>query len=170
MMHDPHLDPPGNGLGNGHKGRERTRASAHDDLLVAFTRLRGRVPELQRHLLAYASVQIDRARLSLRRLVLWCVVAVIGGVALLAATVTAAIMLAAGVGETLAALLGGRAWLGNLLGGLALLGLLAAAIALAYGRRRRRDWDRLLRRYGSPTPAGPRGPAHVELEAQGPEL
>ena len=110
MLKDERLDS----ADNGHDGHARAHGSAHEDLLVAWRRIRSRVPEFERHLQAYVAVQLDKARLSLRRMALRVVVGALAIVVALVATVAAATMLAAGIGEGLTALFGGRAWLGHL--------------------------------------------------------
>ena len=82
--------------------------------------------ELREYASYYLEVQADRARLTLRKLVLGVVVAAAGVTVLLSLVATTTTLLLTGIAGGLAEAFGGRAWLGNLAtgGGVLLLGAL----------------------------------------------
>ena len=81
---------PGGGEPDGDPEKE-------SELSEAWRRVRGRVPEIAQQALRYASVQMDRGRLSLRRAVLRAALAAWVAVAALAGTVIGVLMLARGL-------------------------------------------------------------------------
>ena len=139
-------------------------------MAATWRRIRARVPAFKRHLQDYGSVQLDRARLGLRRTAMRIVTIALVATAAAATTITAGILLATGIADGLTALCGGRAWLGNTLAGVGILGALLATLAVAYELRCRRDRKRLVRRYQSKQEDATSPQPHFEPEAQPPEI
>ena len=155
---------------NGHapRGDEPDKES---ELSEAWRRVRGRVPEIAQQAMRYASVQMDRGRLSLRKALLRAALAAWIGVAALAGTIIGVLMLARGLSGGLGALCGGPPWLGEALASVALLGAMAAGVAIWHARGRRRRWLALVRRYGQPTvPERSSAAHHAHLDPQPPDL
>ena len=137
-MSDRHSDEPSNG---------RSRPPEWQSVLEAWRRARARVPEFERHLLNYGSLQVERLRLTARRLMLRLVIAALAGIAAITITVSAAVLVAKGLAGGFAALCGDREWLGNVLAGVVISGGLSGMVIVGYVRKRGRERERLLRRY-----------------------
>lgn len=90
--------------------------------------------EAREFLSHFLSAKADQFRLQASRIVVWCFVGLIAGVAGAAAIVTAAALLVDGFAHGLAVLFGGRLWAGELVAGGVCLGM--AALVLWLGVRK----------------------------------
>ena len=87
----------------------------------AFREAMERVGELKDHAALYVSAKVDSLKLSVRNIVLYAVLGVLGLLAGAALIVMAVVQLLSGLAGVIAAGLGGRMWAGNLIVGFVML-------------------------------------------------
>ncbi|MBK7878256.1 MAG: hypothetical protein IPJ77_21585 [Planctomycetes bacterium] len=97
-------------------------------------------------------MQVDRAKLAMRRTVTTAVIAGGSAIVLLFGACAAALALVRGVCGAFTALAGGRAWVGELAGGALALLLFAVVVALVLHITNRRELARLEAKYGRKQP------------------
>ncbi len=116
----------------------------------AFKEAMEHVSELKEYASHYVSAKVDKIRLSVRNLVLYAVLGVLGLLIGAAVLVMAVVQLLSGLAGVIAAGLGGRMWAGNLIvGGVLLLGVALAAwlgVRSVFKSSRKRTVDRYERR------------------------
>jgi membrane protein implicated in regulation of membrane protease activity len=106
----------------------------------ALHHLQQQVGELQAYLAHFVSAKVDGILLSLRQLVLWAVLGVVGLIALAGLLVTALVLLLDGAATGLGLLFGGRLWLGQAVVGVVVLALLILGMLIGM-----RTWQRRAR-------------------------
>ena len=150
-------------------GHDPSADEAWQPFVRAWRSVRTRLPQLERDLLRYATVQLDRGRLHVRRAVARAVLLAGAAIVALAVAVLAAVLLVLGLAGGLGELLG-HVWLGRLLAGALLLCGLGATFAIARARGARRRLVRLQRKHARLAQAPePRWPAR-RVEPQVPDL
>jgi hypothetical protein len=95
----------------------------------------------------YVTAKTDSVKLSLRKTLLWIVLAALGFVAVVALMVTASWLLLTGIAEGLGALFGDRTWVGNLLTGALVLAGLALGTYYTLAIRARSSQERTFAKY-----------------------
>ena len=100
----------------------------------AFGRVVAQLSELRAYVAQYIAAQIDRAKISIRRLIVLAVLGVIGLLVCTAALGTLVVLLLSGLAQAIGAALGGRVWAGDLIvgGGALLLLFVSAWLGLGY--------------------------------------
>ena len=106
----------------------------------AFRRLLQQLEELRAYSTHFVSAKVDGFILSVRQLLVWMVLGIVGLIALAAVVVTAIVLCLGGAAGGLGSLLGGRLWLGQLVVGGGLLVLLTLSILIGV-----RTWQRRAR-------------------------
>jgi hypothetical protein len=94
----------------------------------AFRDLGDRIAELKSFAGYYITAKLDGIKLSLRNLVLYAALGIVGLIAGGTIIVMASALLVMGISHGLGALFGGRYWLGDLVTGILFLGLIAAGV------------------------------------------
>lgn len=94
------------------------------------------------------TVQLDRAKLSMRRTIVSATLAIGTTIVVLVGACAAVLALVRGICGGLTAAAGGRAWVGELAGGVLALALAAGVVALALRISNRRELARLEAKYG----------------------
>ena len=107
----------------------------------ALRRLLQQLEELRAYSTHFVSAKVDGFILSVRQLLVWMVLGIVGLIALAAVVVTAIVLFLGGTAGGLGQLFGGRLWLGQLVvgGGLLLLLTLSILIGVRTWQRRARQ-------------------------------
>src|SRR6185295_9149831 len=128
-------------------GEQDADETANDRGPAAFDRLVDQIRELREQFVLLVAAKIDSIRLTARRLVIACVLGLLGLVILATYLVTSTVLVIVGIGEGLGSLFGDRLWLGHLTTGLGLLGILGIGGYLALRRATRASRERTVDRY-----------------------
>jgi len=107
----------------------------------ALRRLQQQIRELQAYCAHFVSAKRDSLLLSIRQIVLWVVLGVVGLIALAGLLVTSLVLLLDGAATGLGLLFGGRLWLGHIVVGGGVLVLLALGMFIGV-----RTWQSRSRR------------------------
>jgi hypothetical protein len=118
-----------------------------ESLLIEARQIGGNVAVLARS-------AIDRARLSVRKLLLWIAAGILGTVAVASLLVKASILLLEGLADGLSTLFVSRAWMGSFLAGVLVFVAVTAGVGCLWHSSVRRLHARIVRRY-APAPPGP---------------
>jgi hypothetical protein len=113
-------------------------------LLAALSEQIGEIREQLERLL---SVQLDRLKLRFRSGLFWALTGLLLGAVCVAATTAAVLYLLEGTAGMFTALFGGNAWAGDLVAGALVLLVALLALATIGGRHRKRELQRLKRKY-----------------------
>jgi hypothetical protein len=97
-------------------GQDRGQKS--DDIWPAIV---ARIGELREYASYYVAANVDRLRLSGRVTLMWSILAMVGGLAVVSVFVTASVLLVIGLATGVGQLLQGRTWLGQLIVSAAIL-------------------------------------------------
>lgn len=126
-----------------HDNQEPTEGPEPDALRLLFKQFR----QLREYFSYYVTAKTDSVKLSLRNVVLWVVLAVLGCVAVVALMVSASWLLLSGIAEGLSALFGDRAWVGNLMTGVLVLAGLGLGTYYTLAKRARSSRERTVKKY-----------------------
>ncbi len=113
----------------------------------ALRRLLQQLEELRAYSTHFVSAKVDGFILSVRQLLVWMVLGIVGLIALAAVVVTAIVLFLGGTAGGLGQLFGGRLWLGQLVVGGGLLLLLTLSILIGVRTWQRRSRQQKVQQY-----------------------
>jgi hypothetical protein len=113
----------------------------------AFDHLLKQVSELWEYAIYFISAKTDSVKLSVRQVIMWAALGVVGMIALGSVVATAVVLLLTGVGEGLAVAFGGRMWLGDIVAGVLTLGLLGLGSWVGMQKWRKSSRMRTIQHY-----------------------
>jgi hypothetical protein len=117
--------PPNPPSGNGHRNRVDDLADEDSSPGESFSAAMSQFAELKEYAAQYIAARADSLKLSVRKVVLFAVLGVLGLLVGGAIMVTAASIFVIGISQLIAHWLGDRAWAGNLIVGILMIGLVA---------------------------------------------
>jgi hypothetical protein len=82
----------------------------------------------------FIAAKIDQIKLSVRSLILYALLGVLGAVAAAAVLIVAVVLLLMGIADGIGYALGGRVWLGDLIVGLVVIGAVAGGLGIFVGK------------------------------------
>ena len=127
--------------------RRTSGSSGSRDPIAAVERLLDELLALKHHAAYYASVRAAGLKAKLQRIVIHCVIVVLGCVVLGTLIVSATIQFSWGIARGFATLFPGNEWLGVLLSGIAILCVLSLAVYVAVLAMRRSALKRAVKNH-----------------------
>jgi membrane protein implicated in regulation of membrane protease activity len=141
---------------NGRRGHNKLRAKQSTNAPVqnptceqpqGLQQVMTQLGELREYSAYYLRAQIDRVKVSLRRIALVAALIVLGAFALFAVVFTTFWLLLLGIAQGLGTVFGGRVWLGNISAALLTLLSLSAVVWLIVRRQKSRSYVNRVRQY-----------------------
>lgn len=103
--------------------------------------------ELAQYIGYLVSTKVDQLKLSVRTLILYAVLGILGAVVAATVMIVSVVLLFTGAADGLGALLGGRDWLGDLIVGVVVLGAIALTFTTLLGKFKTASRRRTMRKY-----------------------
>ncbi|MCC6424046.1 MAG: phage holin family protein [Phycisphaerales bacterium] len=128
---------------------ENSHAAKADDHNGHADGLGGLIGEFKEYASYFVSARWDGVKLSIRQVVLYTILGLLGLCVIAAFLATAVVLLLDGVAGGLGVLFGGRLWLGNLVVGVVILGLLAGGTILGMKRFKAKSRQKTVEKYES---------------------